>query len=243
MVNVLQSLPAIAFANEAAQNNGGGSFIAQVYHEAVYLIVLMLFLDVAIFFQTVVRQVSSQTAESATTRGYDLALAKRLAAEAIRHSIVLVLVSSTLLLGFFRISGVTVQAISIVGGALLFPIGWQMTRTLQEMSSEINHQMVAIIPLAFPWIVGGGAISYIIKQEEVAISQHNWQGLGALALAIAIALFQAWVGMRFAHLIVRWIPESWQTALNAIVGIVIMALAVQIVLGAVLTIIEAAKLT
>jgi small neutral amino acid transporter SnatA (MarC family) len=249
MVNMLQALPAMSTTTTTSAQNS--NFLVQFYHETVYMTILMLFLDVAILFQGIVKQLSPQQESiiraekqaGIAAKGYDLAIARKLAADAIRHSAVLVLVSSTILVGYFRISGVTVQAISIVGGILLFPIGWQMTKTLQEESSKVNHQTVAIVPLAFPWIIGGGAISYIIKQEQTAISQHDWPGLGALALAIAIALFQAWLGMRFAHFLVRWIPESWQIALNAIVGIVIMALAVQMALDAVLTIIASAKLS
>jgi multiple antibiotic resistance protein len=245
MVNMLQPLPTVS--EVIVQNSS--RFLIQFAREAVYMTILTLFLDVAILFQGIVRQLSSQQASTSgaqkqagtSARGYDQAIARKLAADAIRHSAVLVLVSSTLLLGYFRISGVTVQAISIVGGILLLPIGWQMTKPLQEgEGSKIDHRTVAIVPLAFPWIVGGGMISYIIKQEQVSISQHDWLGLVALALAITVALFQAWLGMRFAHFIVRWIPQSWQIALNALVGIVIMALAVQMALDAVLTIIASA---
>ncbi|GIH91404.1 MarC family protein [Planobispora siamensis] len=135
---------------------------------------------------------------------------------------------------------VEVAAMQIAGGLLLLLVALQLLTGETEppagtMKSNVN---VALVPLGTPLLAGPGAIVATIVFAQQAETKTG--GILALALAIAVVHILLWVFMRFSVTIVRVIKENGIELVTRIAGLLLSALAVQLIITAVRTLLGAA---
>lgn len=134
---------------------------------------------------------------------------------------------------FLRLSGISLDAFRISGGLLLFLIAAEML--FEKRTQRRNHQTEenddehdpSIFPIGVPLVAGPGAMATMV----LLVSQNDswaWFGLVnvimAVVLAITLALFLA------AGLMTRLMGKTGINVLTRLFGILLAALAVQIVL-------------
>jgi multiple antibiotic resistance protein len=166
------------------------------------------------------------------TGGYGAEGRRRVAKKAI-------LVSGGVLLFFallgqllFDALGVRLVSFEIAGGIVLFLFGLKMVFDKPEglgMSAEGQHD-VAVFPLAIPSIAGPGAMLGV-----VVASHSPAHGLMQQAAAIAMLLLVlgiTYLCLRGADRIHNLIGHTGALILSRVMGIILMAIATETVLGA-----------
>ena len=136
-----------------------------------------------------------------------------------------------------QIFGISIEAFRIAGGVLLFGIGMDMvyaktSRTKMTATEKYEGQDtddIAIMPLAIPMIAGPGAITSVI----VLMNEAMPMGLAAIAmvpLAVIVAIGITYYMMKNADVIVRRIGQREYRAVNRLMGMLLIAIAVQFII-------------
>ncbi|WP_328606568.1 MarC family protein [Amycolatopsis sp. NBC_00345] len=128
--------------------------------------------------------------------------------------------------------GIGIPALQGAGGLLLLLIALQLLTgkggNEPEASDDVN---VALVPLGTPLLAGPGAIAatiVFVRQADGHIGAYI-----ALALAIIAVHFVLYTCMRFSGVVIRLIKESGITLLAKIAGLLLAAIAVELVANSV----------
>jgi multiple antibiotic resistance protein len=129
--------------------------------------------------------------------------------------------------------GVELPALQGAGGLLLLLVALQLlTGTYTEPTEEERTKVnVAFVPLGTPLLAGPGAIvATMLYVQRI----HNLANVLALALAILAVMIVVWLAMRFSTAIHRILTDNGVELLTRIAGLLLSAIAVQLVATAVL---------
>jgi multiple antibiotic resistance protein len=128
--------------------------------------------------------------------------------------------------------GVQLPALQGAGGLLLLLVSLELLtgRAAEPTDAERAAVNVAFVPLGTPLLAGPGAIV-----ATMLFVQRANGGTEALALAIAIVAVAvaAWLAMRFAFVIHRVLTDNGVELLTRIAGLLLSAIAVELVAQAV----------
>lgn len=141
------------------------------------------------------------------------------------------------LLSYMHIS---LPALQASGGLLLLLVAMELlTGKSEEPQPSGNTKVnVALVPLGTPLLAGPGAIVAVM----VFVQQSDGTLADWLAIAIGIVLVHVclWLAMRFAGVIHRLLGDSGTTLVTRIAGLLLAAIAVQLVADAVTAFVKAA---
>jgi multiple antibiotic resistance protein len=166
----------------------------------------------------------------ALTRRLDVRARQRAAVRA-------VLAAGGLIIGFALFGGlvldylhVSVNSLSIAGGLLLLLVALEMLRGQDYPEGEGTAEDIALVPLATPLLAGPGAIATVI----VLSRQHDDLG-GRVSVIGGILIALALVGavMLAAERVSRMLPEALISFLTRVFGLLLSAIAVQLVVNGV----------
>ena len=129
---------------------------------------------------------------------------------------------------------VSLESLAIAGGLLLLLVALEMLRGV-DLAPPAGHN-VALVPLATPLIAGPGAIATVM----VLARQHPG-GSGRLAVVVGIVAASAVVGIAFllAGRLASLIPEALLQFITRVFGLLLSAIAVQLIVDAVRTLARA----
>lgn len=128
--------------------------------------------------------------------------------------------------------GIGIPALQGAGGLLLLLIALQLLTGKDGGESEVAEDVnVALVPLGTPLLAGPGAIAATIVFVRQADGHAG--AYVALALAIVAVHFVLYACMRFSGLVIRLIKESGITLLAKIAGLLLAAIAVELVANSV----------
>jgi multiple antibiotic resistance protein len=135
--------------------------------------------------------------------------------------------------------GITLPAFRIAGGLLLFLLATDMvfarpsgirTITVPEQQEAAHSTDVSVFPLAFPLLAGPGALTSIVLLMGRARSAVEAAGvIAALVAVLAVTL----VALRFAAWMMRRLGVTGANVVSRVLGIILAALAAQLVLDGV----------
>ena len=154
-----------------------------------------------------------------------------------RAAYVSVLVAGAVLAGFalfgdalIRYLSISLQSLMVAGGVLLFLVALDMLRGVDFLGTVAEDVSIALVPLGTPFLAGPGAIVATI----VLVRQHHGvaQWLAVVAGA-ALALIVVLAALRFAAALARLLRPSAIHFLTRIMGLLLTAVAVQLVADAV----------
>lgn len=123
---------------------------------------------------------------------------------------------------------VSVESLSIAGGLLLLLVALEMLRGMDEPSADTDD--VALVPLATPLVAGPGAIATVI-----VLSERNPDAAGRVGLIVGIVAAILVVGLTLlvAERVGRMLPASLISFVTRVFGLLISAIAVQLVVDGV----------
>lgn len=125
---------------------------------------------------------------------------------------------------------VSLPALQASGGLLLLLVALELLRgkvTEVTVSDDVN---VALVPLGTPLIAGPGAIVAVMLFMQQAASVPDYTAIALGVLAVHLLLFLA---MRYSVVIARILGTTGITVLSRIAGMLLAAIAVQLIANAV----------
>lgn len=146
-----------------------------------------------------------------------------------------VAVAGTWILQLF---GITLEAFRIAGGILLFGIGMEMVYaktsrtklTATEKYESRDMEDIAVMPIAIPMIAGPGAIttSIVLMNEALVISPF---AIGVVLFSIIFSIGITYYMMRNSDYIMSKVGQREYRAINRLMGMLLIAIAVQFVIN------------
>jgi multiple antibiotic resistance protein len=126
--------------------------------------------------------------------------------------------------------GITLPALQLAGGLLLLLVALELLTGRGDEPSQRGDVNVALVPLGTPLLAGPGAIvATMVFVQRV----DNVGDLLAVAAAIVAVHLVLWLTMRFSVVIIRVIRDSGVVLISRIAGLLLSAIAVQLVAEAV----------
>ncbi|PKL68164.1 MAG: antibiotic resistance protein MarC [Methanomicrobiales archaeon HGW-Methanomicrobiales-1] len=160
------------------------------------------------------------------------------ARDACRIAFLILLIVALIGTWVLQLFGITLEAFRIAGGILLFGIGMEMVYaktsrtklTATEKYESRDTEDIAIMPLAIPMIAGPGAITTtIVLMNEATTMTPIAIGIVLVSIAISIAL--TYYMMRNSDYILTRIGQREYRAINRLMGMLLIAIAVQFVIN------------
>jgi multiple antibiotic resistance protein len=135
----------------------------------------------------------------------------------------------------FRFYGITLPALKVAGGVLLFFVAFDMINarqsrtkgTAEEQSEGVLKDDIAVFPLAIPLLSGPGAIVSVFMLADQA---HDIVMQAALYAAIVILIFAVYLTLREASRIIRVLGQIGINVMSRLMGLVLAAIAVQFII-------------
>jgi len=125
---------------------------------------------------------------------------------------------------------VQLPALQGAGGLLLVLVALQLLTGKTDEPEEHGATNVALVPLGTPLLAGPGAIvaTMLFVQRADGFDSYVIIGLGILAVMITV-----WLVLRFSGIIVKLLRPSGIEVLTRIAGLLLAAIAVQLIADAV----------
>jgi multiple antibiotic resistance protein len=127
--------------------------------------------------------------------------------------------------------GIGIPALQGAGGLLLLLVALDLLTGRADDPQEVQDVNVALVPLGTPLLAGPGAIVATIVFVRRSDGVADYVALALAILAVHLALFLA---LRFSGGIIRVIRDSGIVLVSRIAGLLLSAIAVQLVANSVL---------
>ncbi|HON81053.1 MAG TPA: NAAT family transporter [Methanoregulaceae archaeon] len=171
------------------------------------------------------------------TAGMNPLTRRDVAKESCRYAL-LILIAFALMGGLIlQVFGITIDAFRIGGGILLFVIGMEMVYartsrtklTATEKYESMEAEDISVTPLAIPMIAGPGAITTIIVLVSEAAG--SFPDIAMIIISILAAVLLTYLMMIRSDTIVSRIGQKEFRAINRLMGMLLIAIAVQFVIN------------
>jgi multiple antibiotic resistance protein len=127
--------------------------------------------------------------------------------------------------------GIGIPALQGAGGLLLLLVALDLLTGRAEDPKQVEDVNVALVPLGTPLLAGPGAIVATIVFVR---RSDGWADYLALALAIVAVHISLFLALRFSGGIIRVIKDSGIVLVSRVAGLLLSAIAVQLVANSVL---------
>jgi multiple antibiotic resistance protein len=129
-----------------------------------------------------------------------------------------------------RYLSISLESLMVAGGILLFLVALDMLRGAGTMIAAPEEASVALVPLGTPLLAGPGAIvAAILLTRQHAGWEERLAVVGGAVLALVVLL----IALRFAAAVGRVLRPSAIHFITRIMGLLLTAIAVQLVADAV----------
>ncbi|QJC22171.1 MarC family protein [Arcanobacterium buesumense] len=152
-----------------------------------------------------------------------------------------------LLFGFFGFTvfnalGISAPALQLSGGLLLLLIALQLLTGQEEDPGESDGDLhVAMVPLGMPLLAGPGSIvAFMLLIDDAG---HDWARIVTTVLGLVTVLTISWLSMRFANPILKLLGESGIMLLTRLSGMLLAAIAAQLMINGIIAIVNTNFLT
>ncbi|NEE04129.1 MarC family protein [Phytoactinopolyspora halotolerans] len=133
--------------------------------------------------------------------------------------------------------GISLPALQTAGGLLLLLVALQLLTGAMDDPGTPARGNVAMVPLGTPLLAGPGAIVATMVFVQRSDDAADYLAVAAAILAVHVLL---WIFMRYSVVIIRVLRESGILLISRIAGLLLAAIAVQLVADAVRAFIEGA---
>lgn len=178
----------------------------------------------------------------ALTRGGEASYRRTMAIKSVALSTIIFWVFALAGQRLLETLGISVASFKIAGGLLLFLMAVDMvfarqsglrSTTVREQDEARYREDISVFPLAFPLIAGPGSLAtLLLLLVELGDSWVDFFGLMAMAMLV---LLIALVMMLLTAPIMRVLGETGANVVSRLLGVVLVALAVQYVVDGVIT--------
>lgn len=140
------------------------------------------------------------------------------------------------ILSFF---GISLSALRIAGGIIIFGSGTQLLSGRMAKSRAINDKVkaealekedISFTPLAMPLLSGPGSISLMIGFFS---SYSDWTDKGIVILALLVVALVVYAILRASPMIFRLLGVAGIKAVSRIMGFIVMAIGVELIISSI----------
>ena len=125
---------------------------------------------------------------------------------------------------------ISLPALKCAGGLLLLLVALELLTGKEETPTANSDVNVALVPLGTPLLAGPGAIvATMVASQRV----HDLPDFLAVGLGVVLVHVALWLSMRFSLPILRVLREGGVVLVTRIAGLLLSAIAVQLVADAV----------
>ena len=185
-----------------------------------------LFTEVFVTLLVIMDPVGTIPLFLALTSGRSRKARRRLSWQAVLVSMLVIATFALFGQQILRYLGISVAALQGAGGLLLILVALELLTGKQTRDAELPDVNVALVPLGTPLLAGPGAIVATIVFVRRAHGFHDAWAIIAGVLAVHIVLYLA---LRFSTVILRVIREGGVSLVTQISGLLLSAIAVQLV--------------
>jgi len=163
------------------------------------------------------------------------------------YVLVICLVSYYLGVYLLHFFGITIPALRVAGGLIIFRSGWQLLNVQhkKELRGNIKEEMdkkddISFSPLAMPLLAGPGSMSFLItlfSNRSGNVNEAFYQDIFAIT-AIVLVIFSIYFIFKFAPRLMRYAGQSGLTALSKIMGFIVIGIGVQMILSSLSTVVK-----
>jgi multiple antibiotic resistance protein len=160
-----------------------------------------------------------------------------IARDACRFAVIILLFVAVLGAWILQLFGISLEAFRIAGGILLFGIGMEMVYaktsrtklTATEKYESRDMEDIAMMPIALPMIAGPGAITttIVLMNEAIPLSPF---AVGVVFVSIILSIVITYYMMKNSDYIMSKVGQREYRAINRLMGMLLIAIAVQFVL-------------
>jgi multiple antibiotic resistance protein len=171
------------------------------------------------------------------TTNLDKPMRDGIAWDSCRFALFILLFVAVLGAWILQLFGISLEAFRIAGGILLFGIGMEMVYaktsrtklTATEKYESRDMEDIAVMPLAIPMIAGPGAITTTIVLMNEAITLTPL-ATGVVFISIILSIVITYYMMKNSDYIMSKVGQREYRAINRLMGMLLIAIAVQFVL-------------
>lgn len=131
------------------------------------------------------------------------------------------------ILGYLHIS---LPALKAAGGLLLLLVALELLTGKDETPTANGDVNVALVPLGTPLLAGPGAI---VATMVFSQGVDDWASFNAVAAGVVLVHVSLWLSMRYSLPILRLLREGGVMLVTRIAGLLLSAIAVQLVADAI----------
>jgi MarC family membrane protein len=140
--------------------------------------------------------------------------------------------------------GISIDALRIAGGMIIVGSGFSLLSGKFKKTRGINKSVeneiqsrndIALTPLAMPMLAGPGSISLLIAFYQ---EHHSTEEIIFSCLAILVVAFVIYLILKSAHYLSKILGGSGIVAISRIVGFIVIAIGIQYIVSAILSIIK-----
>ena len=147
--------------------------------------------------------------------------------------IVVFAVAGQTLLGYLHVD---LPALQGAGGLLLILVALELLTGKTDEPTDQNTTNVALVPIGTPLLAGPGAIVATMLFVQRADGAADYV---VIALAIVAVMVTVWLALRFSGVIVKVLRPAGIEVLTRIAGLLLAAIAVQLIADAVAAFVRA----
>ncbi|MFT4566660.1 MAG: multiple antibiotic resistance protein [Saprospiraceae bacterium] len=140
------------------------------------------------------------------------------------------------ILGFF---GISLEALRIAGGIIIFGSGAQLLSGKMAQSRAINKEVtdeaidkedISFTPLAMPLLAGPGSISLVIGYFS---TYPDWTSRGTVILALLVFGITVFSILRASPVIFKVLGVAGIKAISRIMGFLVMAIGIELIISSI----------
>jgi multiple antibiotic resistance protein len=169
------------------------------------------------------------------TRGRSPRTARRAAWQAVTVSFGVIVAFAFFGQRILEYLGISLPALQAAGGLLLLLVALQLLTGQEESPTASSDVNVALVPLGTPLLAGPGAI---VATMVLSRKVEDFADFVAVGLGVVLVHLTLWLSMRFSLPILRLLREGGVVLVSRISGLLLSAIAVQLVADAVRAFIE-----
>jgi multiple antibiotic resistance protein len=168
------------------------------------------------------------------TTGRTAKVRRRLASQAVGVALLVISLFAVLGRQILVYLGITVPALQAAGGLLLILVALELLTGRGQEPDEVTDVNVALVPLGTPLLAGPGAIvATIVFVRDAQRGQHAYADYLTIAVGVLLVHLVLLIVLRYSVNIIRLVGESGIVLLTRIFGLLLSAIAVQLIANAV----------
>lgn len=164
------------------------------------------------------------------------------------YILIICLVSYYLGVYILHFFGITIPALRVAGGLIIFRSGWQLLNLQhkREVQDKIDNDVlgkkddISFTPLAMPLLAGPGSMSFLITLSSNRSPDWNeavFQDIAAI-VAILVVVVSIYFVFKFAPRLMKYTGQSGLTSMSKIMGFIVTGIGVQMIISSITTVIQ-----